>query len=882
VPVEPRATYRVQLHAGFAFEDAAGIVDYLDRLGISHLYTSPVLQAAPGSTHGYDVVDHGRVNGELGGEDGYAGLSRTLRDHGMGQLLDIVPNHMAVITPHNRWWWDVLENGPSSRYAAYFDVDWDPPEAKLRNTVLLPVLEDQYGVVLEKHLMRLHRGGAAFEVRYHDHRWPVAPRSLPMLLAPVAERAGSDELAFLSDSYLALPASTATEVQAIRRRHHHKEVLRRALERLLSERVDVAAAVDAEIARVNGDVEALGAFLDAQNFRPASWRAAARDLGYRRFFDINTLVGLRVEVERVFFDTHGLVLGWLEDGTVDGLRIDHPDGLRQPAAYLQRLRTARPDAWVLVEKILMRGERLPGDWPVEGTTGYDFMARLTRLFVDPEGERPLTDLYAELTGEGASFEEVLRERKHLVLRDVLGSDVNRLTALLLEICEARRRYRDYSRHELQEAVREVIACFPVYRTYVRAEAEGASASDQRAVVEAIQRAKAHRPDVDHRLFEFLGDLLLHHFPGERETEFVLRFQQVTGPAMAKGGEDTAFYGYNRLVALNEVGGDPAAFGAPPREFHEAAAETHWSFPKSLLATSTHDSKRSEDVRARIGVLSEMPERWAALARRWFQAHRSHWGFVAPDPGLQYLFYQTALGAWPIETARLVAYMEKAAREAKRRTSWTRPDERFEKALRAFVEDVLADEDFRRDLEALVALVREPGRVSSLAQVLLKLTTPGLPDIYQGTELWDLSLVDPDNRRPVDYARRRRLLAECEGLSAEAAWARADEGLPKLWMIAKTLALRRRRPEAFRAEYRPLAATGAARDHVVAFRRGPDLAVVVPRLVLRLAGRWEDTAVAVPDGAWRDELSGERVSGGAVPVSGLLRRFPAALLVREGR
>jgi (1->4)-alpha-D-glucan 1-alpha-D-glucosylmutase len=883
VPVEPRATYRVQLHEGFTFDAAAEIADYLDQLGISHLYTSPVLQAAPGSTHGYDVVDHGRVNEELGGSPGHAALARRLRERGMGQLLDVVPNHMAIVTPHNRWWWDVLENGPSSRYAAYFDVDWDPPEAKLRNTVLLPVLEDQYGRVLEKGLFRIRRDGASFTIHYHDHQWPVAPRSLESILALPAERLGSEELAFLASSYGALPGSTATDVQAIRKRHRHKEVLRGMLERLCAERPEVARAIDQEIERINTDADLMDGVLEKQNFRPAFWRAAERDLGYRRFFDINTLVGLRVELERVFFDTHGLVLGWLDEGTIDGLRIDHPDGLRQPGAYLHRLRTARPNAWVVVEKILMADERLPGDWPVEGTTGYDFMVGLTRLFVDPAGELPLTELYAELTGEPTDFEQVLRDKKLLVLREVLGSDVNRLTALLLDICERHRRYRDHTRHDLQAAVRELIADFPVYRTYVRPEAEGASAEDERYVTEAVRAAKAHRPDLDARLFELLGDLLLHRLEGEPETEFVQRFQQVTGPAMAKGGEDTAFYTYNRLVSLNEVGGHPGRFGLCVREFHRAAAERQWHWARSLLATSTHDSKRSEDVRARINVLSEMPARWAALARRWFAGHQGHWGLVEPDRNLEYLLYQTLVGAWPIERERLQAYVLKAAREAKSRTSWTRPDERFEAALATFVDRLLDDAAFRCDLELLVAEVTEPGRISSLAQVLLKLTSPGVPDIYQGTELWDLSLVDPDNRRPVDYATRRRLLAECGDLSAEEAWARMDEGVPKLWTIAKALCLRRRRPEAFgpAAEYAALEVSGAARDHVVAFRRGADVAVVVPRLVHRLGGRWEDTAVVLPEGRWRGVFTDQTADGGLVAVSSLFRRFPVALLAREG-
>jgi (1->4)-alpha-D-glucan 1-alpha-D-glucosylmutase len=870
VPTEPRATYRVQLHKGFGFEAAAAQVEYLDRMGISHLYSSPVLQAVPGSTHGYDVVDHGKVNPELGGEAGFARLAATLRARAMGQLLDIVPNHMAIVTPHNRWWWDVLENGPSSRYAAYFDVDWDPPEAKLRNTVLLPVLEDQYGRVLEKTLLGVaRRDDGTFTIRYHEHEWPVAPRSIDALLAAAAERCGSDELAFIADAQGRLAASTATDVGAIRRRHRHKEVLRQMLERLCRERPEVAAAVEAEIQRVNGEADLLHALLERQNYRVAFWRTAAGDLGYRRFFDVNTLVGLRVEIERVFFDTHHLVLGWLDDGTVDGLRIDHPDGMRDPAAYLHRLRSARPGVWVVVEKILEAGESLPESWPVEGTTGYDFMARASALFVDPEAERPLTDLYAELTGEPTEYAEVLRVQKHRVLRDVLGSDLNRLTAQLVAVCEHHRNYRDHTRHELHEVVRELIACFPVYRTYVSAEAEGASAHDEKYVGEAITAVRARRPEFDGRLLDFLRDLLLRRVPGDRETEFVLRFQQVTGPAMAKGAEDTAFYCYNRLVALNEVGGSPDRFGLSVGAFHEANQTAHWRWPRGLLATSTHDSKRSEDVRARIGVLSEVPQAWARVVRGWFERHSRHWGAEPPDRNIEYLFYQTLVGAWPIEPERVKAYMEKAAREAKARTSWTSPQTAYEAALQGFVDAVLADETFRRELESFVATVRDAGRTSSLAQVLLKLTCPGVPDIYQGTELWDLSLVDPDNRRPVDFARRQRLLGELEGMPVARVMERADEGLPKLWVITRALALRRGRPAPFGPDgaYTPLAVEGPAADHAVAFSRG----------VLKRRGGWGDTRVLLPAGAWRNELTGEDVAGGPAPLGPMLARFPVALL-----
>jgi (1->4)-alpha-D-glucan 1-alpha-D-glucosylmutase len=874
-----RATYRVQLHAGFDFEAAASIADYLAALGISHLYCSPYLQAAKGSTHGYDIVDPRAVNRELGGARGHARLSEALGSAGLGQVLDIVPNHMAI-SADNPWWWDVLENGPASRYASYFDVDWDPPETRLRNVVLLPVLADHYGRVLERGDLRLARDGVAFTIRYHDHVFPVSPQSLDILLATAAERTGSKALAFIADALSELPSPTATDRASVERRDWHKSFLYEALGRLFAERPDTAKAIDAVVLEVNASVDLLDSVLERQNFRLAHWRAAARDLGYRRFFDINGLVGLRVEREHVFRDTHRLVLAWLADGTLDGLRIDHPDGLRDPEAYLDRLREAGPEAWITVEKILEPGESLRDSWPVDGTTGYDFLNRVSGLFIDPEGEKALTELYAELTGESTDWAEVARARKHQVMRETMGSDLNRLTALFLEICERRRRYRDYTRHELHEALRDTLACFPVYRSYVRAEPAAVDEDDARRIVEATETARAHRPDLDGELFEFLRDLLRRRLVGELETELTMRFQQLSGPVMAKGVEDTAFYAFNRLVSLNEVGGDPSRFGVGVEEFHHACDEVLELWPRTMLATSTHDTKRSEDVRARLDLLSEMPERWGEAVRRWATLNARHHHGEWPDRNAEYLFYQTLVGAWPIETDRLLEYMQKAAREAKAHTSWTTPNETYEAALRAFVEAAMADLTFTVDVEAFVAPLIAPGRINSLAQTLLKLTAPGVPDIYQGTELWDLSLVDPDNRRPVDYALRRRLLAALDRATPEQIMARSDEGLPKLWVIRQALQLRRQRPAPFGADgaYRPLAAIGARADHVVAFARGDSAVTVVPRLVMRLEGNWLNTTLELPSGAWRNELTGDVVQG-VVRLTDLLARFPVALLSR---
>jgi (1->4)-alpha-D-glucan 1-alpha-D-glucosylmutase len=533
------------------------------------------------------------------------------------------------------------------------------------------------------------------------------------------------------------------------------------------------------------------------------------------------------------------------------------------------------------------GESLPADWPIAGTTGYDFLNLVNGLFVDPEGEGPLTELWREIaggtSGESADWLEVVREKKHLVLEQLLASDVNRLAEVFLEVCERHRRHRDYTRFELRLALAEVAACFPVYRTYVRSREQEVGETDVRFLEEAIACARIRRSDLPGDLFDFLRDLLALAVSGDVEGELAMRFQQLTGPVMAKGLEDTAFYTFLRLTSLNEVGGDPGRFGVSPEEFHHACQETQEHWPESMLATSTHDTKRSEDVRARLALLSEIPEEWATAVRRWISSNERHWGESPADRSAEYLIYQTLVGAWPIDAERLSIYMEKAIREAKRQTSWNRPNPEYEAAVRAFVEGLLKDQAFTADLEAFVAPLVAPGRVNSLAQVLLKLTAPGVPDFYQGSELWDLSLVDPDNRRPVDYERRRRLLADLEAdPSPEEILARVDKGLPKLWLTRQGLHLRRRRPELFgrEASYRPLPVHGPRSKHVLAFSRTGQVVTIVPRLVLGALGRegdWRETTVALPAGSFRNLLTGEEVGGGEQPVAALLARFPVALL-----
>jgi (1->4)-alpha-D-glucan 1-alpha-D-glucosylmutase len=889
----------VQLQPAFGFDAAAAIAPYLARLGVSHLYSSPYLQAAPGSTHGYDVIDHSRVNDELGGPDGHERMCAALGEAGLGQVLDIVPNHMAI-TSGNNWWWDVLENGPSSQYASYFDVDWDPPEAKLRNTVLMPILGDHYGRVLEAGEIRLQRQEGAFTVHYYEHTLPVAPRSLDDLLLAAAQRCdspgdrgvpGQAELESLATAFGRLPPSWATDRESVRERHRDKEVLRATLARLCEENPAVAEAIDAEVAAVNADVEALDALLERQNYRLAFWRTAGWELDYRRFFDINTLAALRMEDDAVFADTHELVLGWLRQGVIDGLRVDHPDGLRDPEGYLRRLeKEAGPGTFVVVEKILEPGERLRRSWPVAGTTGYDFANRVAGLFVDPAGEESLTGLYAGFTDEPVDWHEIVPEKKQLVMRDVLSSEVNRLVRLTVEVCDRHRRYRDYTRHELDEALREVIAAFPVYRTYV-VPGSGPSEEDLAYVEQAVKAAKERCPDLDVDLLDFFGELLAgRHWSEcrtendvlEVEEELVARFQQVTGPVMAKSVEDTAFYTFTRLVALNEVGGDPSRFGITVPDFHRDNQEILADWPQTLLATSTHDTKRSEDVRARIALLSEIPERFGEAVSQWSARNERHRQDPFPDRNAEWLLYQTLVGAWPLPADRALAYMEKASKEAKVHTSWVDPNPAYDEALRAFVAAALADDEFTEALERFAAPLVEPGRVNSLAQALLKFTSPGVPDIYQGCELWDLSLVDPDNRRPVDFELRRRLLEEAEGMTPAEAWStRADVGLPKLMLTQRALHLRRRRPECFGAAgaYEPLGARGPKAAHTVAFTRGGAVVTVVPRLVLGLAGDWAGTTLDLPAGTWTDTLGPTRTFTGTVALADLLGPFPVALLER---
>jgi (1->4)-alpha-D-glucan 1-alpha-D-glucosylmutase len=890
-----RATYRLQFTPSFGFDDARVLVPYLRRLGVSHLYASPVLQPQPGSTHGYDVVDHQRVNDELGGEAGFDALAAALAAAGLSMVVDIVPNHMAVATPGNLWWMDVLQNGRASRYAPFFDIDWTPPEQHLTDRILVPVLGDHYGRVLEAGELRVVRepdapgaldGTGELYVAYYEHRFPLSPRTLADLVDRVAARVGSEPLEFLARSLRRLPSGTARTPAEVVERQVDGPVLLRILSLMLAN-PDTAAALDAEVAALNADFDALDALLAQQSYRLAHWRLSDRELDYRRFFDVDQLVGLRVEDPHVFDEVHERVLAWVADGRVGGLRIDHIDGLRDPADYLDRLRRRIGSAYLVVEKILEPGERLRPEWPVEGTTGYEFGALVTGLLVDPEAEKALTELHDELSGDSRTFDDVLLDAKCRVMGEVLAAEVNRLTEACVRVCERRRRVRDFSRHELHEALLEVLAAFTVYRAYVTDEGT-ATAADHAVVERAVATAGERRPDLDPELFALLREILLGRDPLDAgpERDLRARFQQVSGPVMAKSKEDTAFYRYVRFLALNEVGGDPARFGVDPHTYHAVVEQTRQRWPATMLTLTTHDTKRSEDVRARLAVLSELPEHWATTVRRWHERHRGLPGADGVDGRTELYLYQTLVGAHPLPFDRAWTHLIKAVREAKLHTSWVQPDDAYESDLRRFTEALLDDPAFGADLDAFVAPLVAPGRVNALAQKLLQLTAPGVPDCYQGQELWDLSLVDPDNRRPVDFALRSRLL---DALDTGERPTRAalddpdDPGLAKLHLVRRALTVRADRPTAFgpgpAGAARALDTEGDGGDLVVAAGRGDDVAVVVPRLTVRHPVAARPTRVVLPPGEWADELVDGRTFSGAVAVAELLDPFPVALLTR---
>jgi len=876
----PGSTYRVQLHKDFNFDDAGAIAEYLKALGVTHVYSSPYLQAAPGSTHGYDVVDHRKVNEELGGAEAHERFCRKLSESGLGQVLDTVPNHMSL-GAQNRYWWDVLENGTNSRYASFFDIDWNPLEERLRDKVLVPILPDQYGRVLSAGGVVVARNGATFTVEAAGQTFPVSPSSLSLILGKAAEYAKSDALSFVSASFARLPTPDFWDRRTILARHRDKNVLHGLLERMCKTEPALDESIDRAVRELNASVDALDEFLSQQYYRLAYWKTADQQLGYRRFFDVNTLIGLRVEREFVFDETHALIVKWLKQGVLDGVRVDHPDGLRDPKQYLERLRERAPDAWIVGEKILEPGEWMRRDWPIEGTTGYDFLNVAMGVLVQGEGLKRLGEHYTAFTGDTMEFAVIAHDKKIVVTQEALGSDVNRLTSLFVDICERNRDQRDFALAEIRRAIREVAACFSVYRTYVVPERNEIKDEDRMRIESATEGAKANRVDIDGGLFDFMRDVLTLKVTGKIETEFVNRFQQFTGPVMAKGVEDTALYCSNRLIALNEVGGDPDCDGFSLEYFHGYNVKMQDTFPTTMTALGTHDTKRSDDVRARMLVLSEMSDTFAEAVRRWSARNAKHRSGDQIDTGTEWFLYQTMVGVWPISAERLRDYMQKAMREAKIRTSWVWTNAEYERALHEYVDRLVADTGFVGELEKFVGGIAEAGRINSLAQTLMKYTVPGVPDTYQGGELWDFSLVDPDNRRPVDYELRRKLLKEIAGMNAAQVMERSEDGLPKLWAVHHALQLRKEHPAWFGAEaaYVPVMAEGSQRERVIAYRRGADVMAIVPRWSHEAEG-WGETAIAVPEGRWVNRMTGMDVASGKVRLDELLAEFPVVLLARN--
>ncbi len=872
----PLATYRIQLNRGFTLSNAHDLLDYYRELGISHLYLSPCLAAAAGSMHGYDMVDPSQVNPEIGGQAAFERLSNALATRQMGMVLDIVPNHMAISDRRNRWWWDVLQKGRTSAYAHFFDIHWDHPDPVCRGKILLPILGDEIERCLDAREIQLQRRDGELVARYYEHETPLSAETITGILRAAAAQYPAVQA--LVDHLGRLKSPDGIEYRSLQGR---ELVNSRNPGQFLAMNSDAATAVDAVIGGINASPARLQRLLERQHYRLAFWRSANRHLNYRRFFDIHQLAGVCVEKNDVFAAMHELVLRWVHEGRVAGLRIDHPDGLRDPAGYLERLHEAAPDVWIVVEKILEPGETLVPEWPVSGTTGYDFLNVLGGLFIDPKGEKPLTETYRSLTGQPTDFHEVVRQKKIQILENLLVSEVSRLVDLLVEI--RRGRFApDVERNDLHGALVEVIGCFPVYRTYIRPESGTVGSRDRRVIADALSAAVRRRSAINNELLSFLEDILLLRLQGETESDFVLRFQQLTGPAMAKGLEDTTFYCYNRLVALNEVGGNPGKFGTSPQAFHAFCTRIQAQWPQTMTSTATHDTKRGEDTRLRIGLLSEVPEDWGRAVWRWFRMNAPFRRNGFPDASSEYFLYQTLVGTWPIDSGRLVPYLLKAAKESKTHTSWTDPDPVFEESLQAFVDGALGNDEFTADLTAFLEPLAQPAMMTSLAQTLIKCTAPGIPDVYQGTELWDLSLVDPDNRRAVDYDRRRRMLAELDRLSPEEILGRHAEGLPKLFVLQRCLLLRRRFPEVFGPQggYDAVAAAGGRAQHFIGFLRAGRVLTLALRLAAGLAAGWGDTQIHLNPGSWTNVFTGERWSGGPCRLERLLGRFPVGLLVKE--
>jgi (1->4)-alpha-D-glucan 1-alpha-D-glucosylmutase len=938
----PLSTYRLQLHKGFTFGDANAITPYLHDLGISDCYASSYLKAVPGSPHGYDVVDPTRLNPEIGGDQEYWAWIDALHARGMGHVMDLVPNHMGIAKSANPWWLDVLENGPSSRFARFFDIEWHPVKDELNDKILIPILGDQYGAVLEAMQLQLAYRDGAFFVRYYDDTLPIAPdtfaaifeETLPHWLEDHAG-ADADELQSILTASHNLPARSDRDPESIEVRAREKEIVKRRLAALAANNTEIDALIAVSIERLNGvagqprSFDALDRLLNRQSYRLAHWRVASEEINYRRFFDVNELAALRMEDPVVFDEVHRFAFELVERGAVTGLRIDHVDGLFAPGDYLQRLQDrCHPDHrsagpfFIVVEKILGAGEQLSSDWPVHGTTGYEFAAMVNNLFVDRRNERAMNDIYRRIVREERlSFSDLVYRCRKQVLHETMSGDVNSLGHQLNRSSERNRHTRDFTLYSLISTLKEVIASFPVYRTYVTP-ADPVTEHDRRYIAEAIRLARRRAPGISRLMFTFLERLLLKQTPAatteecEEQARFIGKLQQITSPVAAKGTEDTALYRYNRLISLNDVGTDPTEFGLEPATVHDWMLARSRRAPAALSATSTHDSKRGEDVRARLNVLSEIPADWKAALTRWRNVNRRFKPEVArtlaPDANEEYLIYQTLVGAWPFDADaaadaafrdRMVAYAIKALREAKVHTTWVSPDEEYEGAVERFVRAILERRQpnlFLESFEPFQSRVASLGIYNSLAQTLIKITAPGIPDFYQGTELWDLRLVDPDNRRPVDYDARRAALDGLADADPSALLASRTDGRIKMFVIQRALAARSAYRDIFdRGAYEPIKTSGGRANCVFAFARGTtDRAITcVPRLIATLipdgealplgAGVWGDTRIDLPDGrAYRDVFTGARLQPAhdgpafTLDAAAIFDRFPVALLVPD--
>jgi len=960
-PSEPRiplSAYRLQFNRDFTFNQAREIVPYLSALGISHLYASPYLKARPGSRHGYDIIDHNMLNPEIGTYEEFERLCATLAAHGMGQILDIVPNHMGVQSGDNAWWLDVLENGQASAYAGFFDIDWTPIKANLRGKVLLPVLGHSYGAVLDNAELQLRfdaeRG--EFVIYYYEHHFPVDPAEYPHILAhridTLSTWLGQDnpllmEYQSLVTAFRNLPPRDEDSPERQVERRRDKEVYKRHLAGLVEQSSDVAGFLEENLHIFNGKAGESSSFdllhnlIKAQAYRLAFWRVASDEINYRRFFDINDLAGLRMENDDVFDATHQLVLQLIREGKLDGLRLDHPDGLYDPEAYFCKLveqcsRTGHAP-YLVVEKILAVREDLRSSWPVQGTTGYEFTNLLNGLFVATSAAERMTRLYNSFIGEHVNFDDLLYHSKKLIMKTALSGELNVLANLLSKIAEADRHTCDYTLNGLRTALAEMVACFPVYRGYISSAREVVP-EDRRNVEQATAAAKRRSTTADTSIFDFLRDVLTlaaadRKSPAyyDQVLAFAMKFQQFTSPVMAKGLEDTSAYIYHRLLSLNEVGGDPRQFGVTRTAFHRANQARAENWPHAMLATSTHDTKRSEDVRARLNVLSEIPAAWRLALRHWSRANRSLKrmvdGIPVPTANDEYFIYQTLLGIWPQgepdknEMARLgvriAEYLVKAVREAKVYTSWINPNTAYEDAILAFADALInapAESAFLTDFLPFQRRIARLGLLNSLSQTLIKLTVPGVPDIYQGCECWNFSLVDPDNRRPVDFGYRRTLLDALQILATleskqRSAEVRAlcdtlEDGRAKLLIVRTALALRKRWPDVFqKGSYLPLAAKGEHAVHLCAYARiagERTVITVAPRFFAQLQGEadrlplgekvWGNTTVGLPfhrsgnkyscafTGKTHEPL--QKLSRWHLPVAQVLAEFPVGLIVVE--